>query len=360
MVRSASTRGGSKVYKAIDLFAGIGGIRLGFEQAFNGGIDFVWANEKDEACLSTYKANFEDDIIDGRDINEVTKDITSIPDHDILLGGFPCQPFSIAGFQEGFTDKTRGTLFYNIVRILEQKKPEAFLLENVAFFQHHDHGRTWRTVRSVLERELGYAVYSETLNARDFGLPQNRPRFFMVGFRDKSLPFNFPKPLGRSSLKGILQHNVGNKYYISQRYLNSMKEHRRRHEAAGHGFGYIILEPEGIANTLVVGGMGHERNLIKDSPPEDCWSDGEQDLSKPNSEGVRRLTPREYARLQGFPDDYRQVVSDTQAYKQFANSVPVAVVKAIAGEIKITLEGSRDPRSNLFYWAKGVTQVAQQ
>ncbi|MGD0495568.1 MAG: DNA (cytosine-5-)-methyltransferase [Candidatus Bathyarchaeia archaeon] len=326
-------------YRAVDLFAGIGGIRLGFQQACRERIEFVYSNDIDKRCCETYRANFGD--IDERDINDVIKDMSRFPEHDILLAGFPCQPFSIAGEKKGFGDKTRGTLFYAIATILSAKKPEAFLLENVEHFKHHNKGETWKVVKDVLQNDLDYAVHDDVLNAKRFGLPQNRPRFFIVGFKDKGVVFDMPK--GSSNivtLATILEKNVAEKYYIGQQYLNSLKEHRRRHEALGHGFGYRVLNPEkDIAGTLVAGGMGKERNLIKNAPLPNCWKKGDDPLKKKNDEGVRKLTPRECARLQGFDDSFKIPVSDTQAYRQFANSVPVPVIKSIANNMLAAIEG---------------------
>ncbi len=333
-----------KVYRAIDLFAGVGGIRLGFEQAFKEQINFVYSNDNNKFAGQTYKANFGE--IDISDINKAIEDTSKIPDHDILMGGFPCQPFSIAGEQRGFEDKTRGTLFYALAKIISAKQPVAFLLENVKHFQHHNKGRTWKTVKDVLQNELGYKTYDIILNARYFGVPQNRPRFYCVGFRDKDAIFEWPKEdTPEVKLKDFLDHNVDESFYIGQQYFNSLKKHRARHEAAGHGFGYRILDPEGIAGTIVVGGMGLERNLIQNSPLPNCWKPGDDPLKKKNCEGVRVLTPRECARLQGFPDSFKITVSDTQAYKQFANSVAVPVIRAIAENMLLTLQGKVDQKA---------------
>ena len=327
-------------YRAADIFAGIGGIRLGFKQAFEERIEFVYSNDVDKRCCETYRANFGD--IDDRDINDVAKDTSNFPDHDILLGGFPCQPFSIAGEKKGFEDKTRGTLFYAIAKILGVRKPEAFLLENVEHFKHHNSGKTWKVVKDVLENDLDYAVHDAVLNAKHFGLPQNRPRFFMVGFKEKGVVFDWPRGNSKIiTLDSILEKNVAEKYYIGQQYLNSLKKHKKRHEALGHGFGYRVLNPKkDIAGTLVAGGMGKERNLIKNDPLSNCWKKGDDPLKKKNDEGVRKFTPRECARLQGFDDSFKIPVADTHAYRQFANSVPVPVIKAIAKNMLAAMEGN--------------------
>lgn len=340
---SSNEQTNAKVYRAVDLFAGIGGIRLGFQQAFENRIKFVYSNDHDRWACQTYRGNFGD--IDLEDIVEVVSDISRIPDHDIIMGGFPCQPFSIAGAQLGFEDKTRGTLFYAMAKIIDAKKPVAFLIENVKNFRDHNEGKTWATVKEVLENDLDYKVHETVLNAKHFGVPQNRPRFYAVGFKDKAALFEWPKQLEQTvKIKDILQKHVKSSFYIGQQYFNSLKKHRERHEALGHGFGYRILNPEGIAGTIVVGGMGLERNLIKNSPPKNCWKPGDDPLQKKNCEGVRTLTPRECARLQGFPDSFKIPVSDTQAYKQFANSVAVPVIKAIAQQMLISLEGKTPQR----------------
>jgi len=214
-------------------------------------------------------------------------------------------------------------------------------LENVRHFKHHDNGRTWATVKDVLRNDLDYKIYDEILNAKYFGVPQNRPRFFVAGFKEKTVAFDWPKENRKPvRLKDFLETNVETKYYLGQQYLESLKKHRERHESLGHGFGYRVLDPETeVAHTLVVGGMGTERNLVKNKPLPDCWKPGDDPLKKKNNEGVRRLTPREFARLQGFPDSFEIPVSDKQAYKQFANSVAVPVIKAIAKNMLESLEG---------------------
>ena len=311
--------------KAIDLFAGIGGIRQGFEDL---GFKIVYSNDIDPHCAETYKANFDE--IDTRTIEKVP--MKEIPDFDVLLGGFPCQSFSIAGQRKGFADTTRGTLFFHIEKILAEKKPKAFLLENVGHLLHHDKGSTFKVIRSVLEDKLGYDVHAKILNAKDFGVPQNRPRIYIVGFKNKT-DFKFPKPTGRVALKTILERKADTKYYISQKYYEGLERHRKRHESKGNGFGYCVLKPDGIANTLVLGGMGRERNLIADKPIL-VWGSGKDKLKYKNKLGLRKLTIRECARLQGIKEDFVFPVSNTQAYRQIANSVAVPVVRAIAKEMK--------------------------
>lgn len=313
-----------KKLKAIDLFAGIGGIRQAFEDA---GFEIVYSNDNDSNCAETYKANFGE--IDSRNIEKVP--MKDIPKFDVLLAGFPCQAFSIAGKRQGFLD-TRGTLFFRIEKILSEKKPKAFLLENVGHLMHHDEGKTFEVIRSVLEEKLGYDVHAKILNAKDFGVPQNRPRIYIVGFRKKT-DFSFPKPSGRIALKTVLDKRISPKHYISQRYYEGLERHRKRHERKGNGFGYCVLDTSGVANALVLGGMGRERNLIADKPIM-VWRKGLDKLKYKNAKGLRKLTIRECARLQGIKEDFIFPVSDTQTYRQIANSVAVPVVRTVAAEMK--------------------------
>jgi DNA (cytosine-5)-methyltransferase 1 len=327
------------LYKAIDLFAGIGGLRLGFEQVFKQDIKFVFCSEIDKFCCKTYEANFGENP--QGDIKEVN--IKEIPDFDILLAGFPCQAFSIAGKKKGFNDE-RGNMFFYIRDILKEKEPMAFILENVKNLLRHDKGRTFEVIRNILKRELGYTIYYKVRNAIDFGLPQKRERIFIVGFRDNIL-FRFP--VGDKlpvNVGNILEKNVDLKYFLSQQYLNSLKKHKLRHKAKGNGFGYQVLNKNGIANTIVCGGMGKERNLIKDKITYDCWKSGLDLKLWKNNEGIRKMTPKEWARLQGFPEEFTFPVSMTQSYKQIANSVSIPVIKAIALEIKKRLEKKKEKR----------------
>lgn len=212
------------------------------------------------------------------------------------------------------------------------------MLENVANLQRHDRGRTFKTVMNMLELELGYTVYTKILNAKDYGVPQNRPRIFLVGFRDP-INFKFPEKADNvPKLKDILEHDVDPSFYISQLYLNGLKKHRERHEKKGHGFGYQVLDPEGVAKALVIGGMGHERNLVKDKLPLNAYSGPDDDLKKPNSEGLRRLTPRECARLQGFPDSFKFPVCKTQTWRQLAEAVAVPLIEKIALNMKESMK----------------------
>ena len=307
-------------FRLIDLYAGIGGIRLGFDQALGNSARFVFSNEINKNCCATYEANFGENP--SGDITKISS--SDIPDFDILLAGFPCQAFSIAGMQNGFAD-IRGTHFFEIARIIREKKPLAFMLENVKHFRNHDKGKTFSTVKKTIEDDLGYTFYYKTLNAADFGLAQNRQRVFMVGFREP-ISFEFPKPKASGKcVRDILENNVEGHFFLSQRYLDTLKKHRKRHEEKNHGFGYIVLDKDDLANTLVLGGMGTERNLISDK--NSLRKSGRTDA---NSEAIRSLTPREALRLQGFPESFKIAVARTYMFDQAANSVPVPVVKAVA------------------------------
>ncbi|MCL2192022.1 MAG: DNA cytosine methyltransferase [Treponema sp.] len=330
-------------WASIDLFAGIGGIRLGFEQAFGKSIRTVFVSEWDANAQKTYMANFGDACgfsIAG-DITLISEN--DIPKFDICLAGFPCQAFSLAGQRKGFDDDykgmSRGTLFFDVVRICARHMPKVVFCENVKGLAVHDKGRTFTIIKRTLE-EIGYTVYDHVLNSKDFGVPQNRERIYIVAFRNDidSSGFCFPQPKDSSKrLRDIIEKEpVSAKYYLSNVYLETLRRHRARHEAKGNGFGYEVRGWDDIAGAIVCGGMGRERNLIAD--------DRQKDL-KPvthikghvNSECIRRMTPREWARLQGFPDRFKLPLADVHLYKQFGNSVSVPVVKEIAKGIRTVL-----------------------
>ena len=318
--------------RTIDLFAGIGGIRLGFEQAL--GTETVFVSEWDEHANRTYRANFGDGPISG-DITKV--EASQVPDFDICLAGFPCQAFSIAGKKGGFADSykgmSRGTLFSDVVRICEMKRPRVIFCENVRGLVQHDRGRTFKVIVGAFE-EIGYRVFHKVLNSKDFGVPQNRERIYLVCFRDDIAPdaFDFPEgmPSSAACIRDILDPApIPSRYYLSDTYLECLREHKRRHEAKGNGFGYVVRDLDGIAGTVVCGGMGRERNLIVDPRPHSMVPTTNI-KGKVNAEDVRKMTPREWARLQGYPDDFVLPLSDTHLYKQLGNTVTVPVVKAIA------------------------------
>lgn len=333
------------MYKSIDLFAGIGGIRMGFDNAFKKEIETVFISEWEDKAQETYKANFIDDLEIQGDITKINEE--DIPAHDILLAGFPCQAFSLAGFKRGFED-ARGTLFFDVARIVEHHKPKVVFCENVKNLVNHDKGKTFKTIKSILT-ELGYTVFSKVLNSKNFGVPQNRERIYIVAFRNDIAPmsFKFPETLGRkTAIKDIMENDeVSSKYYLSNVYLESLRKHRARHEKKGNGFGYEIRDIDGIAGAIVCGGMGRERNLVVDERLTD-FTPRTNIKGEVNREYIRKMTPREWARLQGFPDTFKLPVADTHLYKQFGNSVTVPVIETIAKRIKEVLECSEETLVN--------------
>lgn len=331
--------------RSIDLFAGIGGIRMGFDRAFGDGIETVFVSEWDIPAQKTYTANFpKPEKIYGDITLDETKE--AIPKFDICLAGFPCQAFSMAGKRMGFNDdykgRCRGTLFFDVAAICERHKPRVIFCENVKGLTHHDRGRTFRVIRETLE-QLGYNVFAQVLNSKDFGVPQNRERIYIVAFRNDldSSSFRFPEPTDNTKkIADILEEEpVSAKYYLSTTYLETLRRHRAHHEALGHGFGYEVRALDGIANAIVCGGMGRERNLIVDHRQMDLRP-VTRIKGEVNREGIRKMTPREWARLQGFPDSYRLVQADGQLYKQFGNSVTVNVIEAIAKNIREVLKAN--------------------
>lgn len=331
-------------YKSIDLFAGIGGIRLGFERAFGTRIETCFASEWDLNAQKTYKANFNDSFEIAGDITEINE--KNIPDFDICLAGFPCQAFSLAGERKGFEDNykglCRGTLFLEVARICEAHKPKVIFCENVKGLSFHDKGRTLSVIVKTFE-DLGYKVYTNKespINSKDFGVPQNRERLYIVAFRNDIESSSFTFPEGTDSGKTIAdileEQPVSVKYYLSTTYLDTLKRHKARHEAKGNGFGYEIRSLDGIAGTIVCGGMGRERNLIVDNRLTD-FTPITHIKGEVNREGIRKMTPREWARLQGFPDDFKLPVADVHLYNQLGNSVTVPVIEEIAKNIKTVL-----------------------
>lgn len=331
-------------YRAIDLFAGIGGIRMGFDQAFGDDIETVFVSEFDEPACKTYRANFDDPFEIAGDITQI--DASEVPDFDICLAGFPCQAFSLAGQRKGFSDdykgRARGTLFFDMLRVCvdRENKPKVIFCENVKGLPVHDKGRTLKTIVGALEEE-GYAAFCKVLNSKNFGVPQNRERIYIVAFRRDIAPeeFAFPTHAGaKRTIRDIMEDApISSKYYLSDTYMETLRRHRARHEALGHGFGYEIRDLDGIAGTIVCGGMGRERNLIIDHR-EHSMIPVTRIKGGINSEDVRKMTPREWARLQGFPDSFKLTLADTHLYKQFGNSVTVPVIRAIATRIKEVLD----------------------
>ena len=318
-------------FKFIDLFAGIGGFRLALQ---NLGGKCVYTSEWDREAKKTYKANFGE-----TPFGDITKKETKsyIPDEfDILCAGFPCQAFSIAGKRGGFED-TRGTLFFDVAEIIKNKQPKAFFLENVKGLLNHNGGKTLETILNVLRNDLGYFVPEpQIINAKDFGVPQNRERIYIVGFHKNTnvKEFNYPKPLEKKvSFADVKEKEVvPTKYYLSTQYVKTLHNHKARHESKGNGFGFEIIPDTGISNAIVVGGMGRERNLVIDNRITD-FTPTTNIKGEVNREGIRKMTPREWARLQGFPDNFVIPVADASAYKQFGNSVAVPAIQATAREI---------------------------
>lgn len=318
-------------FKFIDLFAGIGGFRIAMQDL---GGKCVYTSEWDEQAKKTYEANFGE-----VPFGDITKEETKkfIPNgFDVLCAGFPCQAFSIAGRRGGFED-TRGTLFFEVAKIIKEKQPKAIFLENVKGLRNHNKGKTLSTILNVLRNDLDYFVPEpQILNAKNFGVPQNRERIFIVGFR-KDLgitEFEYPKPTKKTpTFEDVKEKNVVSvKYYLSNTYLDTLIKHKERHESKGNGFGYEIIPDDGTANAVVCGGMGRERNLIYDHRLED-FTPVTHIKGEVNRQGIRKMTPREWARLQGFPDEFVIPVADASAYKQFGNSVAVPAIKATAKQI---------------------------
>ena len=304
-------------FRYADLFAGIGGIRIPFQEL---GGKCVFTSEWDSYAQKTYRINFGGEITG--DITEVNE--KQIPDFDILLGGFPCQPFSQAGLHKGFAD-TRGTLFFDIERIMKEKRPKAFLLENVKQLKNHDKGRTYKVIEKHL-LDLDYSVTAAVLRAGDFGVPQNRERIYIVGFDtryfniSKEYKFKFPEPPKiKTRLGDILEKKVDPKYTISEKLYEGHKRRKVENKKKGYGFGYSLFnEASEYTNTLSAR----------------YYKDGSEILiDQGHKKRPRKLTPRECARLQGFPDSFIIPVSDTRAYKQFGNSVAVPVIREIAVNI---------------------------
>lgn len=330
------------IYKSIDLFAGIGGIRKGFDRAFSNEIETVFVSEYDVYAKKTYSENYNDALHIAGDITKINE--KRIPQFDICLAGFPCQAFSVAGQRKGFKDDykgmCRGTLFMEVIRICEYHRPKVIFCENVKGLLSHDKGRTFKIMLDTFQK-IGYQVFYQVLNSKDFGVPQNRERVYIVAFRNDICCWDFHFPKGNNSnttIRDILEEKVvSTKYYLSTVSLASMKKHKEKHEALGHGYGYVIRELDSQAGAIICGGMGRGRNLIIDNRLTN-FTPVTNIQGEINRECIRRMTPREWARLQGFPDDFKFVVADVHLYKQFGNSVTINVVEAIAFNIKEILE----------------------
>ena len=304
----------TKKPRIIDLFAGIGGIRIGFESQ---GCEVVFTSEWDSAAQATYELNYG--VKPHGDITQINE--KDIPSFDILLAGFPCQPFSQAGLKKGLAD-TRGTLFFDVARIVNHHRPKVVFLENVKRFKTHDGGNTFAVVKDTLEG-MGYKVFAEILNAKDFGVPQNRERIYIVAFLGE-IEFNFPKLSKKEVCVGdILEKSVESKYTISDKLWAGHKRRKEEHIAKGNGFGYSLFNNASPYTSTISARY---------------YKDGSEILIAQKGKNPRKITPREAARLQGFPDKFKLPSSDTQAYKQFGNSVAVPVIKALAKEVLKTME----------------------
>lgn len=367
-----------KTFKTVDLCAGIGGIRRGFELA--GNTENVLSAENDKYACKTYEHLYDENPMNDITTNDF-KDLIEKTPYDILLAGFPCQAFSAVGKREGFKDVTRGTIFFHIAEIIESTRPKSFLLENVEGLLTHDKGKTFEVILDTLINQLDYHIIGiqptliETSfyferndlirNAKDFGLPQNRPRVYLVGFdkkrykdKIKHLTFKqlpkkrYKKPIF-NDLNDVLVMNEDKSYYLAQGYVDTLKKHKNKQKRKGNGFGYEIVNDKGIKNPisnalLATGGSGKERNLVYD-PQEGIAGQIVKNKKTPlNKEGIRLMTPNEWAKLQGFLGyafiengkehfSFPNEISNTQRYKQLGNSVAIPVIEEIATKIIETL-----------------------
>lgn len=302
--------------RVVSFFSGIGGLDKGFEDA---GYSVIWANDFDKYAVETYKANYKNTIILG-DINEIP--LREIPDAEILIGGFPCQPFSMMGEQKGFDD-ARGTLFFRIAEIIKDKiekgcKPRAVILENVKALRTHDKGRTFKTIKRILEKDLGYKVYDAVLNSAEYGIPQTRNRTYIICFANENAEFSFPEAVElKETLQDLLEHDVDQKYFLSDRILPTILSNGTGGYNAKSEIDLKIARP--LCATMAKMHRACQDNYVTQKGK------------------VRRLTPRECARLQGFGDSFVIPVSDSQAYKQFGNAVTVNVSRAVAEAVKDSL-----------------------
>lgn len=359
------------MYKTIDLFAGIGGIRKGFE--LTGHFKNVLSAENDKYACQTYIHLYGENPNNDVTQEEFKEKVESI-DYDTLLAGFPCQSFSRAGNEEGFKDKTRGTLFFDIADIIDRTRPKSFLLENVDNLLSHDKGKTFKIILKTLCLELNYKVIGVEVddtgnliyensnfmrNSKEFGLPQNRPRVYIMGFNkeiygDKieDLPYQeLPRQRDRgpiiNTLSDAIEKGTSKEFYVAQGYFNTLKQHRDRHKSKGNGFGYVVLNLPGeerlYSNALLAtGGSGKERNLIYDPQPDFYGLIVKGKKTPLNNEGIRHMTPTEWGKLQGFVGyafldeqnndtfSFPESISNTQRYKQLGNSVTIPVIEEMA------------------------------
>ena len=324
--------GADRQFKFIDLFCGIGGFRIAFERA---GCECVFSSDWNEKAQETYLANFGERP--HGDIYSVPDN--SIPHHNILCAGFPCQPFSIAGVSKklslgkkhGFEDKEQGNLFFKLAELIDHHRPDAFVLENVKNLKSHDKGNTFRIIWETLTEHLKYRVYPQVIDAQSL-VPQHRERIFLVGFREPRT-FEFPKfPKDGPKLNSILEKSVPDKYTLTNHLWKYLQDYAAKHRAAGNGFGFGLVDGSKIARTLSARYYKDGSEILVSQGPDRC---------------PRRLTPRECAKLMGYPTNFKIPVSDTQAYKQFGNSVVVPVVERIAKAVIQTLRRPADERTDL-------------
>lgn len=334
---NAKKSGGYGAFTFIDLFSGIGGLRRGFEKI---GGECVFSCEWDKHSRDTYIRNYPGTHEFGFDVRDYSKEPGRIPTHDVLLAGFPCQPFSLAGVSKknalgrphGFLCDTQGTLFFDLAQIIAHSRPAAFLLENVKNLESHDGGKTFATIMHVLKNELGYDVHTRVISSEPW-VPQKRERIFIVGFREKSL-FSFDDlkiPNTRPTLGAILEDAVDPKYTLTPNLWSYLQAYKEKHSVKGNGFGCSVFGPDDVARTLSAR----------------YYKDGSEILIAQPGNRPRRLTPRECARLMGFDSpkgtSFKINVSDTQAYRQFGNAVVVPVVEAIAKIMKLHIEMAISP-----------------
>ena len=317
----------------VSLFSGCGGLDLGFIQA---GFNIIWANDFDKYAVQSYRHNIGDHIVE-EDLTKIPVD--AVPAHDVLIGGFPCQPFSMMGDQKGFTD-TRGTLFFNIEQIILHHRPKVVILENVRNLVNHEKGNTYRVIKEHLDL-AGYQIFDQVLNSADYGVPQTRNRIFIVCFRkDLNITtFDFPEPVPlEKSLQSILETNVPSKYYLSHKILPTIMASGTKTYKAKAEIDLAIARP--LCATMAKMHRASQDNYVT-QPSELAEKEGKT--------SIRRLTPRECARLQGFPKEYDIIVSDTQAYKQFGNAVTVNVANHVARAILNTVNSKKDETRELQY-----------
>lgn len=326
--------------RTVSLFSGAGGLDLGF---LNAGFDIVWANDVDKYAVEAYRHNISEHIVLG-DVNQLLDDI---PEHDVLIGGFPCQPFSLMGQQRGFDDE-RGTLFFTIEQIVRRHRPKIIVLENVKNLETHDGGETFARMQRILREQLlddngfGYEVFYQVLNSSDFGIPQTRRRVFVVAFdrgyfRENNINFEFPAPIElQQNLRNILDENVDKRYFLTERILPTILSHGTGNYYSRSEIDLVIARP--LCATMHKMHRASQDNYVTDIENRNRFEDSEERRIS----SVRRLTPNECRKLQGFPSDWAINVSDTQAYRQFGNAVTVDVAYNVAMQIvralNITLE----------------------